>query len=41
MSQIACLLDSVLSSPKDEKIIKMTKKEALKLTQKFPLYKEL
>lgn len=41
MSQIACLLDGVLSSPKDEKIIKMSKKEAAKLVKKFPLYKEL
>ncbi len=41
MTQIACLIDGVLSSPKDEKIIAMTRKEALKLTEKFPLYKEL
>ena len=41
ISQIACLIDGVLSSPRDEKIIKMTKEEVLKLTRKFPLYKEL
>jgi glycine hydroxymethyltransferase len=41
MSQIACLIDGVLSSPKDEKIIKYTRQEVLRLTKKFPLYKEL
>ncbi|MBL7084943.1 MAG: serine hydroxymethyltransferase [Candidatus Omnitrophica bacterium] len=41
MSQIACLIDGILSSPKDKKIIEMTKQEAIKLTKKFPLYKGL
>jgi glycine hydroxymethyltransferase len=41
MSQIASFIDGVLSSPKDKKLIQMTKQEVLKLTKKFPLYKEL
>ncbi len=41
MRQIACLIDGVLSSPSDEKIIKYTRQEVLRLTEKFPLYKEL
>jgi glycine hydroxymethyltransferase len=39
MSQIACLIDGVLNAPQDEKIIKMTKKQVIGLTDKFPLYK--
>ncbi len=38
MSQIACLIDGIISSPKDKKLIEMTKQEVLKLTRKFPLY---
>ena len=41
MSQIACLIDRVLSAPKDEKVIQMTKEEVLKLSKQFPLYKDL
>ena len=41
MSQIASFIDGVLSSPKDKKLIQMTKQEVLKLTKKFPLYKGL
>jgi glycine hydroxymethyltransferase len=41
MSQIASFIGGVLSSPKDKKLIQMTKQEVLKLTKKFPLYKEL
>lgn len=41
MLQIACLIDGVLSAPDDKKIIEMTRKEVLRLTERFPLYKEL
>ncbi|UCB57274.1 MAG: serine hydroxymethyltransferase [Candidatus Omnitrophota bacterium] len=41
MTQIACLMDGVLSSCEDKKTIEMTKQEVVKLTKKFPLYKEL
>ncbi len=41
MRQIACLIDEVLSSLGDEKIIRYTRQEVLRLTEKFPLYKEL
>ncbi len=41
MSQIACLINGILSSPKDKKVIEMTRKEVLKLTAIFPLYKDL
>ena len=41
MSQIACLIDGVLSGPQDKKTIGATGQEVLKLTKKFPLYKEL
>lgn len=41
ISQIACLIDGVLSSPNDKKIIAMTRQEVLKLTKKFPVYREL
>ena len=39
--QIVCLIDGVLSSPRDKKIIEMTRHQVLKLTEKFPLYEEL
>lgn len=41
ISQIACLIDGVLFSPNDKKIIAMTRQEVFKLTKKFPLYREL
>lgn len=41
MSQIASLIDGILSSPKNKKVIAMTKEEVLKLTARFPLYKDL
>ena len=41
MRQIACLIHGVLSSPGDEKIIRYTRQEVLRLTERFPLYKEL
>ena len=41
MSQIASLIDEILSSPKDKKIIEMTKKKVIKLSERFPLYKDL
>lgn len=41
MTQIACLIEGVLSSPADKKIVEMTKQEVLKLTKKFPLYQQL
>jgi len=41
MQQIASFIDGVISSPKDKKVIEMTKNEVLKLTKKFPLYKDL
>lgn len=41
MTQIACLIDGVLSRLQDKKTIEMTKQEVLKFTKKFPLYKEL
>lgn len=39
MARIACLIDGVLSSPADKKIIEATRGEVLKLTQKFPVEK--
>jgi glycine hydroxymethyltransferase len=41
MQQIACLIDGVLSSPKDKKIIRMTAEEVLKLTRQFPFYEQI
>ncbi|MCQ9207921.1 MAG: serine hydroxymethyltransferase [Omnitrophica bacterium] len=41
ISQIACLIDGVISSPRDKKVIEATRQEVLKLTKDFPLYKEL
>ncbi|MBN3038271.1 MAG: serine hydroxymethyltransferase [Candidatus Omnitrophica bacterium] len=41
MAQIACLIDGVISAAKNEKVIKMTAQEVVRLTNKFPVYKEL
>jgi glycine hydroxymethyltransferase len=41
MIQIACLIDGVLSSPGNKKVIAMARQEVLKLTESFPLYREL
>ncbi|MFH1046355.1 MAG: serine hydroxymethyltransferase [Candidatus Omnitrophota bacterium] len=41
MRQIACLIDGVLCAPDNAKTIAMTKKEVVKLTCKFPLYKDV
>lgn len=41
MAQVACLIDGVLSAPKDTQVIQMTKQEVLKLNKQFPLYKGL
>jgi glycine hydroxymethyltransferase len=41
ITQIACLIDGVLCAPKDKKVIEMTRQEVSRLTEKFPLYKEL
>jgi len=41
MRQIAHLIDEVLSNPSDEKNLRAVKSEVKKLTNKFPLYKNL
>lgn len=41
VSQIACLIDGVLSAPHDENVITAAREEVLRLTQRFPLYPEL
>ena len=41
LRQIACLIDGVLSAPKNTKLIRTSRQEVLKLTKKFPLYKGL
>lgn len=41
ISQIACLIDDVLSASDDKKVIQATKQQILRLSEKFPLYQEL
>lgn len=41
MSEIADLIDKVLSSPNDEKVIGEVRKQVSRLVKKFPLYKDL
>jgi glycine hydroxymethyltransferase len=41
MSQVACLIDGVLSSPNDNKVIEATRQEVLKITEEFPIYQQL
>lgn len=41
MQQIACLIEGVLSSPRDKKIIRASAEEVLKLTKRFPFYKQI
>lgn len=41
ISQIVAFIDTVLTAPKDKKIIAETRQKVIKLTNQFPLYKEL
>ncbi|NQT00332.1 MAG: serine hydroxymethyltransferase [Candidatus Omnitrophica bacterium] len=38
MSQIACLIDGILSSPQDKKVIRATKQEVMSLSRRFHFY---